>query len=467
MDKNKIFLAIWIFALLIGTFITLISINHQQESRSHASPPDQLEAESGVRAGNAIVQTDSNASGGNYVALGINTTGTPTPTQTSSTGLATCTALDKGRGYIAPPALSMPGYLQTVIDPTFGTKITRVTGDAGTTIPNVSAGTWRSVGGPIYSKLPTWNADQSLLLLSNTSANGYLFLNGSTYQPEIYSGWGPANAVEVRWHPTNPDLLVYVNYTTGATGYWNVRTNTIDQRSPGIGLSSCGFGPYEGNVSRDGNRIVVNCGTSFYAIDLSTGSKISPTINAVSDLGFSDLDWASISPNGDYIVASQNSVLNKSLSFTPTNFTPKATWNYMGHYDLGIDTSGNEVAANSLGYFVRLSDGAATNILSPRGTYPDYHTSTRNVAAPGWMYASLEGRSTEGMDGEIVAMELTANGRLRRLTNARSTNQHDGYDHNIFGSASPDGKRVFYRSDWGNPTGSVYGFVVDTRNVCP
>lgn len=84
MDRNKVLMGAWIFALFAGTLITLLSIKNQQEIRSHASPPDQLETESGVFAGNANKQTDSNASGGSYVALGINQTGTPTPTGTQT-----------------------------------------------------------------------------------------------------------------------------------------------------------------------------------------------------------------------------------------------------------------------------------------------------------------------------------------------------------------------------------------------
>src|SRR5262249_41785658 len=65
--------------------------------------------------------------------------------------LGACTALDKGTSHIDPPPLEMPGYLQSAIDPTFGTKITRVSGDVGDAIPAVAGYTWRSIGGPAYS----------------------------------------------------------------------------------------------------------------------------------------------------------------------------------------------------------------------------------------------------------------------------------------------------------------------------
>jgi pectate lyase len=80
--KGKNFPLILLGIILIALPLLLIGVRQTLENRSHASPPDQLETESGVRSGNANIQTDSNASGGNYVALGINQTNSPTPTIT-------------------------------------------------------------------------------------------------------------------------------------------------------------------------------------------------------------------------------------------------------------------------------------------------------------------------------------------------------------------------------------------------
>ncbi len=468
MARNKK-LSLLILAIILITFpLILVLVKQNQDNRSSAAAADKLEAEGGILGGNALNKQDTTASSGKFVELGINPTSSLTPSNTpipvSSVGLSQCTALDKGIAYIAAPALSMPGYLQSTIDPTFGTKITRVTGDVGTPIPLSGAGNWRTPGGPRYSKIPVWNADQTLLLMANTSAPGYFFLDGTTYQPLLHRGSGPMSAVEARWHPTNPNLLVYVT-GSGQVGYWNVRTNSYEQKHPGIGMASCGFGPYEGNVSRDGNKIVVNCGTSFYAVDLSTQTKISPTITA-SQLGFTSLDWASISPSGNYIVATQNSSINKSLTFTSTSFTEKANLGTLGHYDIGYDTNGNEVATSPRDGMPRLSDGVDTPLVTQLN-FPAFHTTTRNLEVPGWAYASTEGgpTSTIKLENEIIAYEIKSSGKVRRIAHHRSTNSV--YESETFAAVSPDGKRVFYRSDWGIAGGPVYGFVVDTRNICP
>lgn len=83
-DKSKIFKVVGITILIFSLPLALFLVKHQQENRSHAAPPDQLETEAGVLSGNAIPQSDSNASGGNYVVLGINQTSTPTSNPTGS-----------------------------------------------------------------------------------------------------------------------------------------------------------------------------------------------------------------------------------------------------------------------------------------------------------------------------------------------------------------------------------------------
>lgn len=45
--------------------------------------------------------------------------------------------------YASNPAVPKPAYLTPFTDPVFGTKITRISGDAGTPIANLSGGIWR------------------------------------------------------------------------------------------------------------------------------------------------------------------------------------------------------------------------------------------------------------------------------------------------------------------------------------
>ena len=66
-------------------------------------------------------------------------------------------------------ALAKPGYLRSVVDPDFGTIITRITGDPGTPIGNGISGNWPTVAYHNYPKDPVWTADQKLLVLKHMS----------------------------------------------------------------------------------------------------------------------------------------------------------------------------------------------------------------------------------------------------------------------------------------------------------
>src|SRR5262249_37341298 len=153
-------------------------------------------------------------------------------------------------------------------------------GDVGDAIPAVAGYTWRSIGGPAYSKVPSWNADQSYMVMQNTSAPGFLILDGADYHVVLARGGVPGLTVyEARWHPTDPTLMVFVT-EDGKAGYWNPFADAVMQTfDAGPGFQSCAIGPWEGNVSRDGRWVVVSCvadgapapAAAFFAADLQTG----------------------------------------------------------------------------------------------------------------------------------------------------------------------------------------------------
>ena len=113
------------------------------------------------------------------------------------------------------PELKKPAYLESYIDPAFGTKITRITGDVGTTIPGIG-GTWQEIARHSYSKAQVWNADQSLLCLTThrgkdrrKNTGGAIFLDAETYKP-LFRRPLP---YESRWHPEKPDIRIFVSST--------------------------------------------------------------------------------------------------------------------------------------------------------------------------------------------------------------------------------------------------------------
>lgn len=71
-----------------------------------------------------------------------------------------------------PLGVANPAYLGSVTDPYYGTKITRISGDPGTTIRNLAGGIWGRVVRHHYASDQSWNCDESLLNISVNSDTG-------------------------------------------------------------------------------------------------------------------------------------------------------------------------------------------------------------------------------------------------------------------------------------------------------
>ena len=103
------------------------------------------------------------------------------------------------------PALPRPAYLTPVTEPTFGTRVTRITGEPGTVI-SPSLGVWGNDARQVYSKQQPWNSTGTLLSIENragTATESPLILDGETYQPK-YTPCSAFDNYEYRWHPS-PD----------------------------------------------------------------------------------------------------------------------------------------------------------------------------------------------------------------------------------------------------------------------
>ncbi|MEJ2704676.1 MAG: hypothetical protein P8Z79_19750, partial [Sedimentisphaerales bacterium] len=152
------------------------------------------------------------------------------------------------------PDVPQPGYLESYIDPVFGAKVTRITGEPGTPIPNIN-GLWSTVARHHYSKDAAWNCNQSLLLLAKHQGRpGKIFLDGTSYVPVFGRNAGPGT--ETRWHPKRPDIMVYVK--DNVIGYWDVCKDKTEVVATFPGYSNFRIGPREGNLSLNGKFIVVD-----------------------------------------------------------------------------------------------------------------------------------------------------------------------------------------------------------------
>jgi hypothetical protein len=376
-------------------------------------------------------------------------------------------------------AMARPGYLQPVREPDFGTTLTRVSGDPGAAVPNVG-GTWGTLAGNAYAKEPAWNADMSLLVLRvmNGGTSGWLYLDGSTYQPVFRRTSIPGT--QELWHPTQPDVMIF-SEANGSVGYWNVRTQgTARQFTAPAGYSNATLGRGEGNVSADGRWVVVLATRTSdghqvaYAVDLASGTK-SGDIDFPA-FGVSDADWASVSQLGGYIVIHGvvDGVGQRVKAWSRTTLQQTGYWpaHPLGHFDLGVTPAGREVAfggdAGTLNPTQMVTLDLATGGFSSvsRPTTWDWHASTRNTRRPGWGVVGTNNSTAFVLSGEIYALKLDGSQQVERYAHHRSV-QTD-YEAAPFASPSWDGKRIVFRSNWGNTSGRPVGaYVVDTRSICP
>ncbi len=366
--------------------------------------------------------------------------------------------------------LEKPAYLENVTDPDFGTTITRVTGDPGSTIP-VIGGTWKNIARHGYSKIPVWNADESILYLETQKGGpAPLFLDGDTYEV-LFTKKLACN--EKRWHPKIPELMIALRDTAMIS--WNVFTGEIKKLADISGYKGCQMGPWEGNLSFDGNRVAV------YATRISDNAKTGFVIDMVNGTKFPDVeltdihvDWISVSATGNYLVV-QGTISggdDQTQIYDVEGNKVGALWSEYsrpGHYDLTVDENGDEVAVgvsksspdNGRVIKRRLKDGMVTVLT--KGGYAT-HTSTRCYGRPGWAISSYSHRGPANWEpyyNEIVAVKLDGT-RAERICHIRGLYQT--YDNEAQPCPSPSGSRIIFASDWDSGSEPIQAYVADFRD---
>jgi hypothetical protein len=225
------------------------------------------------------------------VLLALAAQGAPQSAAAASCDFVTDTALHPA------PAMAKPGYLVPYIDPVFGQKVTRVTGDPGDPVPNVG-GTWGDRERHRYAMFASWNADGSLLFLNRGNGDhDDLYLDGETYEVLFETGGWPGR--DHRWHPTDPELVLYI--TDNAIKTMNVFTkeHVTIREFPGYS----GFELEKSNPTDDGSRWAVLATNAAgeevaFAYDLITDQKF-PDLPTTK---FDSIGRLMISPLGNYVL---------------------------------------------------------------------------------------------------------------------------------------------------------------------
>ena len=366
--------------------------------------------------------------------------------------------------------LDRPALGETVTDPDFGTRITRIS-DAG---PD-------GVVKPVYSTLPAWNADESLMYLYATEnrPGTHLLLDGQTYEELGELDLRPADIEQLWWHPTDPDVLIYPS----GNGLWSYSVE--DDASTEIhtfeGCESVSAGGDAHYVSWDGDAVGLLCTDA----DGADPSMVTYRIGSDSEGERFDLEselWVAPVPlpsgenflfgtdDGPRVVDEDgNTVVGLDAiggfehSTVGTDSECTDTYYSVVFDPIEPDGEGALVATD-------LTTGDSRVIVGPATGYPyppsGTHMSAVSHRRPGWIAVSSIGTTDpaeqDALDNEIYLVD-SATDEVYRIAHHRSTGRDGrfGYWAEPHVTISPTGTRMAFGSDWGGDRVDTY--VIDLR----
>lgn len=356
------------------------------------------------------------------------------------------------------PPVRMPAYLVPTNYAATGTTLTRITDQA-------AFGVAERVLKHDYARRAAWNADGSRLMLARPHPARIL-------DAPNFAGWEthetPADAL---WSTTDPDLLYGV-----ADGNALVRYSVSARRTSVIkvfeGYSQLDIGGGEGVQSNDDRYVVLigrrPGGVDVIAYDL-VGDRASDNGGRLRFDGFTapngDIDWAGISPSGDYIVVKVHREARADMGFDVYDrrtlaFLRRLLPGSEAHADMGFDQAGHEVlvsmaAGSSAIVSARLADGFVRQELPAAVVSYNNHVSCRNVRRPGWCYVSTysdPGGQSARLYRGIFSVRLDGSGLVERYAPALFAQDPVdlAYERQAWAVPSPRGDQVLFGSDWGD-----------------
>lgn len=380
------------------------------------------------------------------------------------------------------PTMPLPDYLVPVAEPIFKTKITRITGNRGSTIYNEAGeaiGVWGKIARHHYSKDQPWNADETLLFLpiNRDGSPSFLFLDGETYKVKFAR---PSISGDCRWHETNPALMMCAK--DNELRQFNVWTDEMTIIKTFDGYSYVKIGPNKGNFTSDGDKVALFAARSdgFDCLIYTVSTDNIVTIPNIPD--FSSGGYLEIAKSGKYVVFCLTDTDSKVYNASTGKWICDFNCN-QSHYDLGYDTDGiTDIAygitkpstgdcAGISGAIIKhkLEDCTCTQltrISEPSLKEYAIHSSMRSNM-DGWGVSDFASSGTyPRFYGEIVAIKTDGSESVKRLAHKR--NNQTEYENESHPCPSRRGGRVIYKSNWNDPDGfPAYTFVVDARRLLP
>ena len=374
-------------------------------------------------------------------------------------------------------------YLEPFTDKLFGSKVTRVVDDPGDGVHGTNI-LWSRPARHIYSSVAAWDCSDSLLAIRNAGATKvdgsgaweWSLLDGRTFEPKSSL---ETSFVEFRWWNTRPRRMLLI--TSGDL----IDYDPVTKKSVSIPGASAIFAKYrnpglngQGNLSNDDGTIVLS------GADRKTGAVHAVAFSLEKGhiitgipLKIPRLDYATVSPKGNYIVVvgefekgkgDRTQIYDLKGSQTGERWEPYGS---PSHYDLAIDRDGREVAIGVAksrlpnvdpGSIIsrELETGKTTVLL--RGGY-GMHISCRNLKLPGWAFVSYpvtDSKTYPPFSDELVAVRIDGSGKFRRI--CRFHSRGGDYWAQPQASVNTAGTKAVFATNSGEPGRGAESFVVET-----
>ena len=361
--------------------------------------------------------------------------------------------------------VAKPGYLQTIIDPSFGTTIRRIS-DAGD----------GNVIKPMYSTIQAWNTDETYMILYDQSKGLHQLLDGMSYTFIRYlDDIQPDDLEQIFWDFNDPDIFFYLDSSSSDFIKYTVSTKEKITVANLQSLASCsgniGLGNDVQMMSWDSDVLGFRCDNNkAYAYRISTETL---TEFAISDVNYiAPMPSASGSRfyhNQKVFNATGEAVLLLNEQGVEHSCLGKLANGNDAHFAVAFEEgpqggcSGNIIAHD-------LTTGECFPVISQAQGY-DYAKSGTHISAvahknPGWIAASMIGYEEDGqklLDQElIVARVEKGNVQVYRIGHHRADENEFDYWGEPHAVISPKGTRVLFGSDW---SGAEDGKSVDSYVV--
>ena len=367
------------------------------------------------------------------------------------------------------PVMGEPASRVPFRDPVFGACLVRVTDRSADIAPGDDSAGLKNE----YSRVQSFNADGSRILVRGLSATWYLY-DARTLRPlgQLLIGMEP------RWDAADPHVLYYNEETrlmefNIATGQSSL-AHEFAADFPGQTLAAV-WTRYEGSPSADTRYWgLMAQDQDWRAVAFVVYDRAENRVVAKRDIPPSEIDSVTISPSGDYFLAFFDSYCEPGrlgsdaqpcglMVYDRSLHNGRSLLRIVGHSDLAFDAQGREVLVyqdidTDRISILDLTSGTVTPLwpIDFSHTAVGLHFSGRAFRRPGWVVVSThdgDAASHTWMDDQVFLIELKAAGRVVRVAHTHSLvderQEHD-YWAEPHASANQDLTRILFTTNWGH-----------------